>query len=486
MAAIFGLAVAARLIPVMHGGGIGGLGNYDDGVNFSAAIGLIHGLFPYRDFLLLHPPGIAVLLSPFAVVGSVLGDATGMKAARLAWMALGGANAVLTGVVLRPLGRAAAVLGAVFYAVFFPAIYSEHTLLLEAPATTALLGSLALLRSFDRGASVSMRTVLLAGALAGVSPAVKVWGVVTVLLVVGWLVLARGWRLGAYYLIGAMLSCAAICLPFFLAAPSPMWRMVVRDQLGRLPGRWNPVERINQMAGLSLYGNLREFTIATVVALLLVAAAVLVCSLRRGLRLSVVLVCGTTLLLMTTPYWFFHYTAFVAAPAALLLGCSAAAGFDWLRKRGGQRAVIVAGAAAGVALLAVSHPVADAKLGGQRFPGRSLEAVVAGQPGCITTDWPTALIQMNVLSRNIERGCRFEVDLGGWSNDLGSRALRRTPRARNEVWQRFALDYFRSGDAALVIKFERYGGFSPASKETYRGWPKIRRVGDFVLRDPLP
>jgi alpha-1,2-mannosyltransferase len=484
MVAIFALAVAARLVPVLHGGGLGGLGNYDDGVHFSAATGLVHGLFPYRDFLLLHPPGIVVLLSPFAMVGSVLGDATGMKMARVAWMTLGGANAILTGVVLRPLGRAAALLGALFYALFFPAIYSEHTLLLEAPATTALLGSLVLLRALDRDASVSMGTVLIAGAVAGVSPAIKIWGVVPVLLVVGWLAFARGWRPAGRYLVGAVLSCAAICLPFFLAAPAPMWRMVVRDQLGRRPRPWEPLERINQLAGLSLHGHVREITVATVVALLVVTAAVLACSLRRGLRLPVVLVSGTTILLMTTPTWFLHYTGLIAAPAALLLGSAAAAVFDRLRGWGGQQAVVVATAAASVALLMASYPLTDARLGGRRFPGRSLEAAVASQSGCVTTDLPTTLIQMNALSRNIERGCRFEVDLGGWSNDLGSRAVRRTPRPQNALWQQFALDYLRSGDAALIVRFERQAGFSAASTKTCRGWPKIHRVGDYVLREP--
>jgi alpha-1,2-mannosyltransferase len=93
---------------------------------------------------------------------------------------------------------------------------------------------------------------------------------------------------------------------------------------------------------------------------------------------------------------------------------------------------------------------------------------------------------MNVLSRNIERGCRFEVDLGGWSNDLGSSHLRRTPRSRNAVWQRFALDYLRSGDAALVIRFDRYSGFSAASTKTCRAWPRLRRVGSYVVRAPQP
>ena len=111
---------------------------------------------------------------------------------------------------------------------------------------------------------------------------------------------------------------------------------------------------------------------------------------------------------------------------------------------------------------------------------------MAEQSGCIASDWPTALILMDVLSRNIQRGCRFEVDVGGWSFHLGSSALRRTPRAENQGWQRFVLDYFRSGDVALVIRFTRSRGFSPASAQTYRSWPRVHRVGKYELRQPQP
>jgi hypothetical protein len=38
--------------------GLTGFTNYDDGVNFGGALGLVHGELPYRDFLWLHPPGI--------------------------------------------------------------------------------------------------------------------------------------------------------------------------------------------------------------------------------------------------------------------------------------------------------------------------------------------------------------------------------------------------------------------------------------------
>ena len=97
---------------------------------------------------------------------------------------------------------------------------------------------------------------------------------------------------------------------------------------------------------------------------------------------------------------------------------------------------------------------------------------MAEQSGCIASDWPTALIQVNVLTRNIERGCRFEVDVGGWSFHLGARASRATRREENQVWQQFVLDYFRSGDVTLVIRFTRSRGFSAASAQTYRSWPE--------------
>jgi hypothetical protein len=217
--------------------------------------------------------------------------------------------------------------------------------------------------------------------------------------------------------------------------------------------------------------------------LLVGAAAVVACSLRRGLRLPVVLVFGTTVLLLTTPSWFFHYTALIAAPGALLLGGAAVVAFDWVRGRGGQRTVILVGATACVALVLASHALIGKKLD-ERFPARSLRAAVAGRSGCTTTDWPTALIQMNLLSRSIEQGCRFEADLGGWSYDLGSDALRRSPRARNAEWQQFALDYLRSGDATLIIRFERIPGFDAANTKTYENWPAIASVGKYVVRDP--
>src|SRR5690348_11885397 len=64
---ILALAFAVRIAPVLRGGDLLGLHGYDDGVYFGASIAITQGQLPYRDFLLLLPPGQPVALLPFAL-----------------------------------------------------------------------------------------------------------------------------------------------------------------------------------------------------------------------------------------------------------------------------------------------------------------------------------------------------------------------------------------------------------------------------------
>ena len=87
---------------ILRGGGLTGILAYDDGVYYSAADGLLSGRLPYRDYLLLHPPGITLVLAPFAALGRLVGeDPVGLAAARLAFMLLGATSAVLVWAVAR-------------------------------------------------------------------------------------------------------------------------------------------------------------------------------------------------------------------------------------------------------------------------------------------------------------------------------------------------------------------------------------------------
>ena len=170
VAAIIGaIAFVVRLVPVLRGGGLFGMGNYDDGVYYAAATGIIHGRLPYRDFLLLHPPGVPLLLTPFALVAQLTSDSYGFALARVAWMLLGAANAVLIWRILRPLGLVGAIFGALSYAVFYPAVYADKSTLLESPATTALLVAILLLEPVSRASSITRGRTLVAGAVLGLS-----------------------------------------------------------------------------------------------------------------------------------------------------------------------------------------------------------------------------------------------------------------------------------------------------------------------------
>jgi len=64
MLVVFAVALLARLLPAVLNGGLRTWGTYDDGVYFAGADALIHGRIPYGQFVLLHPPGVLVVLAP--------------------------------------------------------------------------------------------------------------------------------------------------------------------------------------------------------------------------------------------------------------------------------------------------------------------------------------------------------------------------------------------------------------------------------------
>ncbi len=75
-------ALGLRLAP-LAGPGLFGVTEYDDGAYFGSALRLLQGIVPYRDFVLVQPPGITLLLVPAALLAKAAGAAGGMAAARL-------------------------------------------------------------------------------------------------------------------------------------------------------------------------------------------------------------------------------------------------------------------------------------------------------------------------------------------------------------------------------------------------------------------
>jgi hypothetical protein len=473
------VAVAARLTPVVRGGGLWGLGNYDDGVYYAAGTALAHGLVPYRDFLLLHPPGIVLALAPFGMLGRLAGDPSGFAAARLAWISLGGVNAVLVARAVKPLGLVAAASGALLYALAFPAIYIEHTTLLEGPAQTCVLSAIVLLTS-PAARRIPAAPALTAGALLGTSATFKIWGVAAVVVVVAWFVVNRAARTSLQVLAGSAVAVTLVCLPFFVLAPTAMWRMVVLDQLNRGEAGAPAAARLAGILGLGLHRPvIQTFTPELVGVLVAVAVVLLLACTEPAVRLAVVLAASLAALLLLSPSWFLHYPGLASGPLAIALaGGGAAVG------RGAGHLRRYAGVGLGLVLVCVVVAQIYSLTGlelGRRFPGTSLARSVGSSGGCVTADDPAALIEMNVLSRDLDRGCTFVADLGGYSYELAYRRGQEMPRRSDAAWQRIYLDYLRTGSVALAFRYREGDALSSETLATLGQWAPLSQAGPYRL-----
>jgi alpha-1,2-mannosyltransferase len=482
------VAFAVRLATVLHGGGLYGYMGYDDGVYFTAAARLVFGDLPYRDFVLLHPPGIALALAPFAELGRLTSDREGMAVARLAFMLLGAVNAALTARVASVLGRGAALVAGGFTAVWVHAAYVDRSTLLEPLGTLALLAGLLLLGPVVRqpGARAG-RAELLGGAALGLGVCVKAWGVVPLAVVGVAVLVCRGWRAAVRLVAGAAAAGLVVVGPFLAAAPAATVRMILLDQVGRPEAGPPWAERLPGLLGVAQYVGSERVTAVvavTLLAWLLVIALSLLALRAPAARLWVALLVANGLLLLAAPVYFPHYSAFLAVPLSLVLGAGASVMSRRLRHRVPRRVHLAAAVAAVLALGALG--VATTKTSfGVRYPGERLAAFLPTQ-GCVRADDPGALIQLDVLSRNIRRGCLVHADFTGITYDrLGRREPDGdpVPRRRNLAWQRYAQEYLTSGSATVLVR-GRANGFSRATTARLRSLTVLGQVGPWRVLGP--
>jgi alpha-1,2-mannosyltransferase len=483
------LAFVARLLPTLHGGGLGGYDDYDDGVYFAGSQALIAGRLPYRDFVLLHPPGILLVLSPLAALARVVSDHRAFELARVAFMALGALNAVLIAAVARRsrlAGPVAAVVAGILYALWPPAIEAESTTMLEPLNTLGLLVALLLLYRRPPRAHQEF----LAGAALGAATAVKVWGLLPLIVVLGWELVLRRPSAAARVALGATCAVTVMCLPFFFGAPGPMYRMVVVDQLQRGEVNGAVLDRLSGILGVSRFqsgarppGWLLAAAVAVVCALVVAGAAI-----DRAWLVTALLAALVTVLLQA-PAFFDHYAALAAAPLLILAGAGSAALAALAARHMRVRSPVLRGARVpAVALAMTVTPVtvfACVVAGLQRgspFPGARLHQAAAASR-CVTADSPVVLIQMDLLSRNLERRCRVWIDVTGLTYDTLAVRLPSgdpLPRRLNRRWQQALIDYLFSGDAAILVLGDG-DGLAPDTARTINRLPVLIRVSGYTL-----
>lgn len=296
-----------------------GVQEYDDGVYYASGRLLARGLVPYRDVVIVHPPGIALFMTPFAVLGDLTTDPWGLGTARLAVLVVALANLLLVHRLTRavlPAGSPGPLLAAAAYAVCPVIATSERTVLLEPVVTLLCLLAVTLLLRRP----ISWRSDLGCGLLLGAAVSVKLFAGTYLVSVLLALVVLREAPRAARVAAGAGLALAATCLPFLLLAPQAFVHDVVTTQLDRPLSGLGGLARLASMVGLVRVPHL-------LVAVALAAFAVL--AVRRVLRatgparlvlvvlLATVLSTAAAFLLASTYYP--HYGAFLVPPLAVLL-----------------------------------------------------------------------------------------------------------------------------------------------------------------------
>jgi hypothetical protein len=206
-----------------------GVTEYDDGPYFGSAVRLVHGSLPYKDFILVQPPGITLLMSPAGLLTYWTGTAWGLAVGRILTLLAGTAAVALAGLLVRHRGPLAALLACGIMAVYSDGVAAAHTVLVEPWLVLfCLAGAVAV---FD-GDRITARTRRLAwgGVLFGFAGAVEAWAIVPVLVLAA-LCLPHIKR-AAVFAGGVAAGFLIPVLPFALAGPSQFYRSLITAQVG--------------------------------------------------------------------------------------------------------------------------------------------------------------------------------------------------------------------------------------------------------------
>jgi alpha-1,2-mannosyltransferase len=320
-----------------------------------------------------------------------------------------------------------------------------------------------------------------------------VWGLVPLIVVLVWELVLHRPRAAARVALGAACALIVICLPFLWAAPGAMYRMVLIDQLRRGEVNQDVLDRLSGILGVSPFQHG-----ARPPGWLLVAAVAMICVLVVAgavidrAWLVTALLAGVVIVLLGAPAFFDHYAALAAAPLLILAGAGSAAlaVLAVARMRvppAGRRRLPVVALAMTVAPVTVFACVVAGLQRGSAFPGARLRQAALSSR-CVTADSPAALIQMDVLSRDLERHCRVGIDVTGLTYDTAS--VRGPngdplPRRLNRPWQHALTDYLFSGDATILVLGDG-DGLAPDTARTIEQLPVLLRDSGYTLRRVPP
>lgn len=435
------LGLALRLYQLLRPGFLTGVDEYDDGVYFGSAVRLVHGILPYRDFVLVHPPGITLLMSPVALVIRS-STSTGFAVARVLTVAAATLSIVLAGVLVRHRGVAATALTCGIMAVYPAGMDAAHTLQLEPWLVLFTLAGAWAAFAGDEVAT-SRRRLLLAGAALGFATTIKLWALIPVVVMLFVCARARGRRGAGSVAGGLALGFAVPVLVFFVLAPHAFIRDVLVAQLSRVDiSRVPGLVRLTDLTGLSIFSGISPGLVylAAGVGAAAVALGVALSSLRARRRppsLDQFALIASALALIAFFYpadFYDHYAWFFAPFLALSVGLTVGGSLRALGPAPATGALVLVAAAAFIAVAAIQfHQMSRLRAGAPGPVAR--RQIPAG--ACVLTDLiPLSLVSDRFISST--PGCSRLVDPIGSNYALsrgrnGVDGAGRTPAVQN-LW----------------------------------------------------
>jgi hypothetical protein len=415
------LALVLRIYRLTHPGLLV-VSQYDDGPYFGSAVRLVHGALPYRDFVLVQPPGITLLMSPAALLSYVSGTGWAMVIARLLTATAGAAAVVLIGLLVRHRGLLAVAVACGIAAIYPASVAAAHTILLEPWLVLACLaGAVAV---FDRDQlTASTRRLAWGGVAFGFAGAVKAWAIVPVIVL---LVLCLPQiRRAVIFALGVAAGFLVPVLPFASLAPGRFFTGVISAQLNRGGARTPVLHRVADLIGVTSGTSTAVLLAGLVIIVAFVAAAYLVSwqrtrqplpALDRFALVGSVLV---IIMLLWPPYYAAHYMAFfmpfLALTLALAVSRLAASGVLAASRPGARRRLgwLAAGIIT-VAVVAGTVSMAQNVIPVRHGDGVAIRSAIP-RGACVLTDQASYLLLANRFVSS-QPGCPDMVD--GLGTDL--------------------------------------------------------------------
>jgi alpha-1,2-mannosyltransferase len=422
---ITALGLALRLYQLTRPGLLFGVPQYDDAVYLGSSVRLIGGSLPYRDFVLVQPPGISLLLAPVAALSRLTGTDVGLAVARVMTACAGAASVVLCGLLVRWAGLVVVILACGIVAIHPDAVLAAQTVFLEPWLVLfTLLGAVA---AFDRGSLTTSKARLgWAGVAFGVACAIKIWAVVPALVMISLVAVIRGRHATARFLAGLAAALAVTIGPFFVIAPRAFVEDVVVAQLSRVDrSRTDLGHRLNSLLGLTdLSLSNHTIVIASVGVLTAVAGLSLIQWWPRAHRpralecFALICVAATFAMFLWPVDYYTHYAAFFvpffALAGALCAGRLTAGVGSLLQARqpppwltSALGVLLVLGLTLGILEGASVARQREARLHGRSPPlaqAREIES-----HACVLTDFPAYTIATNHFESSVP-GCSAMVD----------------------------------------------------------------------------